>query len=465
MEPYLLVPYAALLQAWKDIIAMKPEEIIKKELISRPVAEWESAKSFSECEQIIKNNLRKLEVWDKQNPPVIIMCPPTFYNFEEGDSVPIFGNGFVVKGYVEFHNDKNGNIAKIHSEWQALQEILNKCGARVINIKPTNAALTGQVYTADPAQSYVFVNANHDEFVESHSLTIFSHFRNPSRRDEAKAMIEFYDTLKRDSAYTSLFRNRINTNAHYIMEGNGDNLLDPYRGIIVSGYGVRNESTSLSELEKLTGLPVYGVESKEPFFHIDTYCSILPNGYVLYAPEVMTDKGLQQLEYAFFKNSTELKEKYAITVSKEDAENFVCNAVIIGQNIIMQPCCDALKKTLLEKGFVLTFTAAQVANYGGGGLHCMTNKFNQPVISNYNYTTAQFIRNLLMNSKSKETILKILDEKFPAQDIKHTYDTVEMVCNDAAKKIQSQFRFWKTQNSIESRPAGKMGLQRGGLQR
>jgi len=281
-------------------------------------------------------------------------------------------------GYDEYNKNPEHNHATMQTEWAALRDIFLQKGAEVKLMQP-DKRYPDQVFTADHAFSCAVFKRERDALHLQKAVTILSRLAHPNRGGEMLIYTEFLKSLMLDTEQAYIFDKwELKESASYF-EGIGDNVLDAYRGIIVSGFGLRNAETALQALQQITGIPVYGVMCKKPFFHIDTVFAPLPDGYVMYAPDVMHPESVTALEKALFKGHPELKQKYGIQVSKEDAYRFACNVVTIGKSVIMQACSDELKAVLADKGLDVTYTTAKVANYAGGGAHCMSNIFNQPV--------------------------------------------------------------------------------------
>lgn len=345
------------------------------------ISEWEAAKTVKDCQTIIETNSRAMDVWFSSNKPAVIMCPPTYYEVDKGSGGDdVAGNGFVKNGYDAYFKNPEHNHAIMQAEWQKFHDILQSKGVDIILMEPSKG-LPDQVFSADHSFSCVLYSRTNQQLLQQKAVTILSRLAHPNRGEEVRLFAEFMAELRRNLSMRSLVQQRDIYQSENYLEGCGDNVIDPCRGIIISGYGLRNVKASLEMLHRVTGLPVYGVACKKPFFHVDTFFSALPNGYVMYAPDVMYPESVAALEAALFKGHPELKEQYAIPVSAEDAYRFACNAVIIGKNVMMQECSDALKSALRQRGLDVTYTTADIANYAGGGLHCMSNVFNQPVFS------------------------------------------------------------------------------------
>lgn len=410
---------------------------IREQLIVRPKFKWEVAETAAECEAVIEENWQAVQQWQKVNKPLVAMCSPDYYTVDagDGDHSSVAGNGFVKEGLIAFEKNPEGNRQQMLVEWAALQETIAAKGADIIEMAP-NPTFPDQVFTADHSFSCVYVAKDGDNLVEAQSKTVISQLAHPHRLNESDEVIAFFDSLRGKDAFTNLLGQRDIITARGKFEGTGDNLLDPYRGIILSGYGFRNNRDTLRQFHDVMGIPVFAFENKMPFFHIDTYCSILPGGYVMYAPDVMHADTLAELEMALFKGHESLKEKYAIHVSKEDAYAFCCNAVILRNDILMQPCSDKLHKTLEEKGMNVTFLNATIANYAGGGLHCMTNIINQPIFVNQALTLPQAIKDRILANKSKDDIRDALCQQYRVSrdELDSVYDEVKRILNDPAVK-------------------------------
>ena len=353
---------------------------MKIDNMNQQYSAWRSAKTLVECEAVIRENSIAMDIWMATHKPVIIMCPPTYYSVDKGNdaSGEVAGNAFLKYGYEAYFKDAVTNYEVMQEEWQNFHDLLQERGAEIILIPP-HEKFPDQVFTADLSFSCVSFTRDGEQLQQQSAVTVLSRPAHPNRIDEMRIFSDFLESLKNNLQTRELMQGRKILQSQSYLEGVGDNILDSYRGIIISGYGLRNAETSLPALATMTGLPVYGVKCKKPFFHIDTTFAALPNGYVLYAPEVMHEESVTALENALFKGHYELKAKYGITVSLQDAFHFACNAVIVGKTIILQDCSNALKTALQRKGLDVIYTAANIANYAGGSLHCMSNTFNQPV--------------------------------------------------------------------------------------
>ena len=76
---------------------------IMDELVSRPRYKWETAITVQECETVIKENQHVIERWQSMHSPIIVMCPPTYYDIVDNASVA--GNGFLESGSIKFHEN------------------------------------------------------------------------------------------------------------------------------------------------------------------------------------------------------------------------------------------------------------------------------------------------------------------------------------------------------------------------
>jgi N-dimethylarginine dimethylaminohydrolase len=68
-------------------------------------------------------------------------------------------------------------------------------------------------------------------------------------------------------------------------------------------------------------------------------------------------------------------------VDTEDAGNFACNAVNVGNTIFMNKASDALKSRLLVAGFKVNEVDLSEFLKAGGSAKCLTLKLTEPVFS------------------------------------------------------------------------------------
>ena len=148
-------------------------------------------------------------------------------------------------------------------------------------------------------------------------------------------------------------------------EGAGDALLDRERSLIWMGYGHRSEREAGPCIQEMLGLAVVMLELTDPrFYHLDTCFCPLPGGYVMYYPHAFSADSQALLQEA-------IEPERTIAVSESDALNFACNAVNIGDQIILNRASEPLRVMLARAGFRTVESPLSEFLRAGGASKCL----------------------------------------------------------------------------------------------
>jgi len=155
-------------------------------------------------------------------------------------------------------------------------------------------------------------------------------------------------------------------------EGEGDALLDPERGLIWVGYGMRTDLGSHPALAETLDLRVVSLRlADERFYHLDTCLCPLEGGYLVYYPRAFDADSILQIEQL-----VPLEKRIAIGDS--DAAAFACNMVNIGRQIVMNSASPELKQRLFDAGFQVIETPLDEFMKAGGAAKCLVLKLTNP---------------------------------------------------------------------------------------
>jgi N-dimethylarginine dimethylaminohydrolase len=144
-------------------------------------------------------------------------------------------------------------------------------------------------------------------------------------------------------------------------EGEGDVLFCGDQ--LVAGYRFRSELEAHRLLGDLLGLPIRSLELIDPwFYHLDTCLLPLRAGQAAYYPDAFSAAS-QRL----------LKETISdlIPVTAEEAHRFACNALPIGDAIVMNTGCAFLASALNEAGYRVHEVETAEFLKAGGGPKCL----------------------------------------------------------------------------------------------
>lgn len=136
------------------------------------------------------------------------------------------------------------------------------------------------------------------------------------------------------------------------------------------GIGPRTDARALADLHKQLSTPedptpfkVYGLPLINPrFYHIDTCFCPLNERLAFFYPGAFDPATRHNLG-----NELEL-----LPVSEEDATRFACNAVVVGDTVIMNQGSEQTARDLERVGFRTVFVNMSELIKGGGSAKCCT---------------------------------------------------------------------------------------------
>jgi N-dimethylarginine dimethylaminohydrolase len=262
-----------------------------------------------------------------------LMCEPKFFDVR-----------YVINPWME------GNLGKVNKalaqqQWQSLHDIVAKL-ASVSLIEPVDG-LPDMVFTANAGLIYK------DKFQNKHFIV--SSFLHAERQPETRLFEQYFSA----HGY-SVHHLRQGT----IFEGAGDALFDS-RGRLWVGSGIRSAPRAVDEIKAMLDIETVGLELIDPhWYHLDTCFCPLPEGQAIGYAKAFSEKSVADINAAF-------GEKI-IWVSEVDAKNFACNAVSIGQSIILHKTSAELKAILTQRGFEVIEADVSEFLKAGGACKCLT---------------------------------------------------------------------------------------------
>lgn len=268
-------------------------------------------------------------------PTEIIMCRPDHFCIPEKKhetNVHMHGKAGTV--------DTN----KAREEWTHLNVLLK--GLCDVHVVEAVARQHDMVYAANAGSACV---------VDDRRVFILSNMLEPVRQGESRHYKKYlyqygYDVMTLSSSLP--------------FEGEGELLRHPHARLMYGGYGFRTSKEVYTEISTLLGMPVILLELILPeFYHLDTAFCPLDNKTVLYYPE------------AFSLESRELIEKMfprRVAVTHDEAMTFVCNAVVVGRNLVLPRGADRVGAILEDMGFIVHWVNMDQFLLGGGAAKCLT---------------------------------------------------------------------------------------------
>jgi N-dimethylarginine dimethylaminohydrolase len=246
----------------------------------------------------------------------------------------------------------NGNVQKVntqkaHDQWSHLLDILlNICKADIKTISIDNQKIPDIVFTANAA------------FVHGHTVTM-SNFKYEQREPEIPY-------------FKNWFHNNLKLYIEFIpvaFEGAGDALTDSYGNLWIA-HGFRTHFHAHEIIQSYYPyLKVHSLELVNPhFYHLDTCFCPLTSGHVIYFPDAFS-----------YESESVIKEVFgdkAIPVTRQDANDFVCNAVECNGYIVVNNCSAKINYELEQAKYSVIETDLTEFMKSGGSAKCLTLRLN-----------------------------------------------------------------------------------------
>jgi N-dimethylarginine dimethylaminohydrolase len=192
---------------------------------------------------------------------------------------------------------------------------------------------------------------------------VLSSFRCPERQPEER---HYADWLTADGFQVKTLP------AGALFEGAGDALFD--RGIpslLWFGHGYRSNLNALPYLRRSLGVEVQPLRLCDPrFYHLDTCFCPLERGYLLYYAPAFDRQANAAIE-------SRIPANRRCAVSEEDAVHFACNAVSIGNKVILNYATAELTQWLQSRGFEVTQTTMSEFIKAGGSTKCLSLRLDE----------------------------------------------------------------------------------------
>jgi N-dimethylarginine dimethylaminohydrolase len=234
-------------------------------------------------------------------------------------------------------------------EWEALRGRLQRLGARIEEV-PGVPGLPDLVFTANSA-------------VVLDRTALLARFRHPERQAEEP---HFAAAFRRLQAHGLIDAVRKLPDG-LVLEGAGDCVWDPARGVFWMGYGQRSDAAARHAVEDTFGVDAIALELADPrFYHLDTALCPLPRGDVIWLPEAFTPEGREVIR-------DRVSADRRIEIATADASRLAANAVAIEDAVVLvDDCSEALRTRLRERGYRVIGTPLASFRRSGGAAFCLT---------------------------------------------------------------------------------------------
>lgn len=257
------------------------------------------------------------------------MCAPEYYGIE-----------YEINPWM--HRDRQSSPKQAFEQWRALRAILeDRMSIDVLEIS-SQPGLPDMVFTANGGLVW------NDKF-------IVSNFRHEVRRGEAAHFERWF----RQWGFQI-----VELPPEIYFEGEGDVL--KCGDIWFAGYHIRSDIQAHQKLAELIGQEVLSLElTNDWYYHLDTCFCPLGNGSALYYPPAFDRYARTVLENQF---------SQLITVADNEAARFACNAVVVGNSVVLNDGCPRTRRQLEALGFTVWETPLSEFLKAGGGAKCLVLK-------------------------------------------------------------------------------------------
>jgi N-dimethylarginine dimethylaminohydrolase len=256
----------------------------------------------------------------------LLLCAPDHFRIE-----------YEINPWMDRRQGADPEISR--AQWEMLRDTLQKLGCEIELVSP-QLRLPDMVFTANAGLvvDNRFIRSNF-RFRERHGEA--AHF-------ERWFLEHGYDVVRLPD--------------NYWFEGEGDALF--WGNVLFCGYRFRSDIKSHQYIGDLLQCLVISLElTDERWYHLDTCFCPLPDGSVLWYPDAFDEYG----QRAIREHIGEL-----IEVSMSEASRFACNAVPIGQDIVLPDGCPQLVDTLTSRGWQCHEVPMSEFLKAGGACKCLT---------------------------------------------------------------------------------------------
>jgi N-dimethylarginine dimethylaminohydrolase len=257
----------------------------------------------------------------------LLMCPPDYYGIE-----------YEINPWMK--RSRQSDAALAVRQWNELHRVLVEKLPAEIQLIDAMPGLPDMVFTANAGLVW-------------QNKFIVSNFRYEVRRGEAPH-------------FERWFRARgfeiVRLPEKYYFEGEGDLLR--CGDLWFAGYHIRSDMMAHQRVAEIVNREILSLELTSGwFYHLDTCFCPLSEKTALFYPSAFDDYATTVLE----NHIPDL-----IAVPAGEAERFACNAVVAGNNIVMNTGCPVARRKAEDRGFNVYETPLDEFLKAGGSAKCLT---------------------------------------------------------------------------------------------
>jgi len=258
----------------------------------------------------------------------LLMCPPEHFDVT-----------YEINAWMRIANGPDPQRSK--TQWQALYTILRELIGADVSLVPPQPGLPDMVFTANAG-------------LTKGDLFVPSRFRPVERQGEVAFFIQWM-------LENGFHLKPLTEEVAGAFEGEGDALF--YGDLLLTGFGQRSDETACRGVGELLGVDVLPLRLADSrWYHLDTcLIPVSPDLLAYYPPafDAAANTALEKLP----------GDKVILTES--DALRFGGNAVVLGNQIVMNSGCAALASALKERGCEVYETDLSEFIKAGGSAKCL----------------------------------------------------------------------------------------------
>ncbi len=275
----------------------------------------------------------------RREPRAILMCDPE--HFEVKDVKNAFMQGQI----------DGVDRALARKQWQALQKSF-QMGGTPVHVLPPEPDLEDMVFAAN--QALVGVSEDGVKYV------VMGRMRYASRQRE---VVHYRKWFEQNGYKVLELPEPVSPDKAVVFEGHGDAIWHPGKQLLWGGYGHRTDSAAYPILSDLIGVKVLMLRLVDSrFYHLDTcFCAVSETTVLAHLPAF--DRMGVELIKAVFSD--------VIEVGLEDANNFACNALALGNRVFLERGSKATNEALVKRGFDVVEVDCGEFKKSGGSVFCL----------------------------------------------------------------------------------------------
>lgn len=266
----------------------------------------------------------------------LLVCPPDFFAIE-----------YEINPWMRLSNRVNHTQAV--QQWHGLMRVFEQdLGVRLERMTPV-AGLPDLVFTANAG-------------IVVGQTAVVARFRYPERqREEA-----YFEAWFRGHGYGV-----VTLQEEWFFEGAGDLL--GFQDCWFGGYRQRSDIRAfphLSERFHREIIPLELVDGR--FYHLDTCFCPLSGGHLLYFAPAFDSYGQSAI-------AQRIPTERRLSVPEDEALKFACNAVCIGNHVVLPSGCPTTERLLQATGYHTHPVALDEFMKSGGSAKCLTLALDEPL--------------------------------------------------------------------------------------